>query len=81
METQAEPIIVLYKNRQNPVGKADAVDLTREKKAADTAAGLSAHLTISQDQTSGSRFSREKLAALSRPLDGADVASVGSIPM
>ncbi|KAF6237721.1 hypothetical protein HO173_003922 [Letharia columbiana] len=43
------------------------------------AAGLSAHLTISHHQTSGSQLSQEKLAALSKPLDEADIAPVGLI--
>ena len=41
---------------------------TREKMASGSTAGL-LHLTISQDQTSSSQFSREYLAALSKPLD------------
>ena len=49
--------------------------LTREKNVADLATGLF-HPTISQDQTSGSQFSRESLAALSNPLDEADIALV-----
>lgn len=56
-------------------------DLRRENKAADLAADVLAHLTISQDQTSGSQLSRENLAALTKPTDKADVTSVSLIPM
>ena len=38
-----------------------------------------AHLTISQDQTSSSQFSRERLAALLKQSDEAELARVGLI--
>ena len=50
-------------------------DLTREKMASGSTAGL-LHLTISQDQTSSSQFSRENLAALSKPLDEVGIALI-----
>ncbi len=53
--------------------------LTHEK-VTDLVPGLLAHLTISQDQTSGSKFSRENLAALSKPLEEANVALVCPTP-
>lgn len=54
------------------VGGSVSDDLTREK-VADSTKDLLAHLTISQDQTSNSQFSRENLAALSKPLDEAGI--------
>ena len=37
------------------------------------------HLTISQDQSSSSQFSRENLAALSKPLDEVGIAPIDSV--
>ena len=53
--------------------------LTREEMAAGPTEGLM-HLTISQDQSSGSQFFREKLAALSKPFGEVDTALVNYIP-
>ncbi|KAF6221503.1 hypothetical protein HO133_002359 [Letharia lupina] len=67
----------IYREREKAgtTGRDTAtIEKNKDVQGSVPAAGLSAHLTISQDQTSGSQLSQEKLAALSKPLDEADIA-------
>lgn len=71
--TEGRDTAVIEENRGGGGSVPD--DLIREK-VTDRVPDLLAHLTISQDQTSGSKFSQENLAALSKPLKETNIALV-----